>query len=497
VPVELPLLQHSESHGFTLLVREEHRLLPARQPHPGEQYRFHFDMTKCIGCKCCVVACNEQNGNPAHLNWRRVGEIEGGVYPVAQRWHMSMGCNHCLEPSCLVGCPVEAYSKDPLTGIVDHNPDTCIGCQYCTWNCSYGVPQFNAERGVVGKCDMCHGRLSQGLSPACVNACPEGAIEIEIVDIAEWRRDFEAGNAPGLPAAADSLSTTRITPPRELPPDLSRVDSGRIQPEHAHASLVLLLVLTQLSIGGFIALWLLELAGATLQPIAAVLPLAIAAIALSAAPLHLGRPVFAYRALKNWKRSWLSREIAALSVFAAAASVYAGTLYFDLPRRELWGAGAIIAGLAGVLCSARIYMVPARPCWNLPHTIIDFYLTCAVLGPRLALASGVTDAGWMIALSVLGSFLQMANSGARYRHLVLSDSPELQASARLLRSELKGVFKLRFLLAVIALVCLPVSQIASFAFALAAELTGRWLFFTSVVPKSMASTFLTPRGAAS
>src|SRR5688572_31716269 len=43
--------------------------------------------------------------------------------------------------------------------------DACIGCQYCTWNCSYGVPQYNPERGVVGKCDMCHGRLSIGQTP--------------------------------------------------------------------------------------------------------------------------------------------------------------------------------------------------------------------------------------------------------------------------------------------------------------------------------------------
>ena len=46
--------------------------MPDRAPGPGEQYRFHFDMGKCIGCKCCVVACNEQNGNPASINWRRV-----------------------------------------------------------------------------------------------------------------------------------------------------------------------------------------------------------------------------------------------------------------------------------------------------------------------------------------------------------------------------------------------------------------------------------------
>ena len=170
-------------------------LIPERALEAGEQYRFHFDMTKCIGCKCCVVACNEQNGNPATLNWRRVGEVEGGYYPYAQRFHLSMGCNHCLEPSCLIGCPVEAYTKDAKTGVVLHNADTCIGCQYCTWNCSYGVPQYNAERGVVGKCDMCHNRLSDGMVPACVAACPEGAIAIEIVSVSEWRSDYLSANA--------------------------------------------------------------------------------------------------------------------------------------------------------------------------------------------------------------------------------------------------------------------------------------------------------------
>ncbi len=105
-------------HGLVQIETSPRELIPSRALEQGEQYRFHFDMTKCIGCKCCVVACNEQNGNPADLNWRRVGEVEGGYYPHTQRHYLSMGCNHCVEPSCMIGCPVEAYTKDPVTGVV-------------------------------------------------------------------------------------------------------------------------------------------------------------------------------------------------------------------------------------------------------------------------------------------------------------------------------------------------------------------------------------------
>ena len=50
-------------------------------PKEGEQYRFHFDATACVGCRCCEAACNEQNGNPANVKWRRVGEMEAGEFP--------------------------------------------------------------------------------------------------------------------------------------------------------------------------------------------------------------------------------------------------------------------------------------------------------------------------------------------------------------------------------------------------------------------------------
>src|SRR5690348_5335634 len=139
--MSLPLLERAKEDGITfVLTPKKNRAdalytiaLPETEApawtqalQPGEQYRFHFDMTKCIGCKCCVVACNEQNGNPAEINWRRVGEIEGGWYPNTQRLHLSIGCNHCLEPTCLTGCPVDAYSKDPKTGVVIHSAEACI-----------------------------------------------------------------------------------------------------------------------------------------------------------------------------------------------------------------------------------------------------------------------------------------------------------------------------------------------------------------------------------
>ena len=242
MPLPLHELAYSDSHSRIVRLTEnglevsplmpaevKTSLIPERELLSGEQYRFHFDMTKCIGCRSCEVSCNEQNGNPADIRWRRVGEIEGGTWPDTARHYLSMGCNHCLSADCLRGCPVDAYKKDPVTGIVLHSAEACIGCQYCVWNCPYSVPQFNSERGVVGKCDMCHNRLTSGLEPACVNACPENAIQIEIVDQLEWRSDYAAANAPGMPSAGHTISTTRITLPQDTIASLERVDIETIR----------------------------------------------------------------------------------------------------------------------------------------------------------------------------------------------------------------------------------------------------------------------------
>lgn len=478
--------------------------MPLRLPQAGEQYRFHFDMTKCIGCQCCVVACNEQNGNPAHIRWRRVGEIEGGIWPDTTRMYLSTGCNHCLEPTCLEGCPVDAYTKDPLTGIVLHSAERCIGCQYCTWNCSYGVPQYNAERGIVGKCDMCYGRLKDQHAPACVDACPEEAIRIEIVRIPEWRAGYaDAANAPGFPSADDSVSTTRITLPARLSPDLTRADANRVRPEHPHWALVLMTTLTQTAVGAFCALLLDQcISSARAVRSAAWAALLVAAIAMTASTLHLGRPAYAFRALRMWRRSWLSREVLLFTVFAALGTAYAVALWWSAALALLLGTCTVAAGVAAVFASARIYIVRARPAWNSGHTVAEFFLSAAFTGsifaalflpelrrPLLLFAAGAAAASL---LEQIVRLLWLANS----------DVFEMRATARLLSTRLRPWLVLRAAGLIAACFCLMrsplnlVGDMAVLGLALALEVLGRWLFFVSVVPKSIASSYLQTREAA-
>jgi len=488
-------------------VPSSNALMPARLPRPGEQYRFHVDMGLCIGCKCCVVACHEQNGNPASINWRRVGEIEGGFFPAASRSYLSMGCNHCVDPTCLSGCPVDAYAKDPVTGIVRHSAEACIGCQYCTWNCSYGVPQYNAERGVVGKCDMCYGRLEHGQSPACVAACPEGAIAIELVNMADWRA-AAATAAPGrgLPSLDGSLSTTRVTMPAHLPPNGRPVDLSHVTLEHAHWSLVFMTVLTQLSVGTFVVIWLLQLiGGATRLGTAAATSLVVAALALGGATLHLGRPAYAYRALRMWRRSWLSREVALFGAFSVVAGLYAIALLTLEPGAEavakaagsaaLGGLCALL-GIAGVTASACIYRVPSRPAWNTRFTLLQFNLTGAALGPLLVLAVGASDARGLAVAAAAMAGAQLLLIALRFVRLIATDSIELKGTARLLSTSLQPLFLARALLLGAGGVVLPLVASGSvlpwlaFVLALTGEIIGRYLFFVSVVPTHMATPYL-------
>jgi DMSO reductase iron-sulfur subunit len=491
-------------------------LIPERALEPGEQYRFHFDMTKCIGCRSCEVACNEQNGNPYDINWRRVGELEGGTYPDTLRHYLSMGCNHCLDADCVKGCPVEAYTKDPITGIVLHSADACIGCQYCVWNCPYSVPQFNAERGVVGKCDMCQGRLAEGLAPACVHACPEHAIEIEIVNKAAWKEDYATADAPGMPAARHTVSTTRITlPPAVAGGELERVDNGQIRIEHPHWSLVWMTTMVQAVVGALVVLLLTQ----AIDTLSLTLLAMLTAVALNISVFHLGRPAYAWRALKMWRRSWLSREVLLFALFflgigMSTATSWGMTLGLIHSARVLplltWTASLL--GVLGTVASAYIYLVPARPAWNMLHTPLDFLLSAALMGAILApvlqkiaamLGHMAPQIHWHLSPQastwpvVAIALLWLTNQFVRLLRLRRSTLFEARASFQLMRGALLQPTVVTSFLLVLVATGMVLGGLWSLGLlcALGAVVLARYLFFVSVVPLSMGLSFLRERRA--
>jgi DMSO reductase anchor subunit len=179
--------------------------------------------------------------------------------------------------------------------------------------------------------------------------------------------------------------------------------------------------------------------------------------------MHLGRPIHAYRAVKMWKRSWLSREVLMFGAFSNVAAMYAGALWFGLPGSVLLGALTVLFGIAGVTASAYIYRVPARPAWNTPYTLL------------------------------------------RFLRLIASENLELKGTARLLSTVLRGHFVSRGCLLAVGGVVMPLlvasrgdlptlwsalAMGAALALAMSGEILGRYLFFVSVVPRQMAAAYL-------
>ena len=151
-----------------------------------------IDVTTCIGCKACQVACSEWNDlraevgntvgvydNPADLQpkaWTvmRYSEVEiNGKF----EWLIRKdGCMHCADPGCLKACPSEGAIIQYANGIVDFQSEHCIGCGYCVAGCPFNIPRVSKEDNHSYKCTLCVDRIAVGQEPACVKTCPTGAI---------------------------------------------------------------------------------------------------------------------------------------------------------------------------------------------------------------------------------------------------------------------------------------------------------------------------------
>jgi DMSO reductase anchor subunit len=199
--------------------------------------------------------------------------------------------------------------------------------------------------------------------------------------------------------------------------------------------------------------------------------------------------------MRGLRTSWLSREVLGLSLFAGAALVFAGMLLLNLPGRAWIGLATLLCGVAGVTCSARIYVVRARPAWYSGYTVAEFFATALLLGPMFVRATGVSDAPWMAWIAALGGAAQLLTQTLKFLWLSQSETFELRASSLLLSRRFRDAFLTRMGLLLTCGIVAPlvfdtqIAAIASLALALSGEWLGRWLFFVTVVPKNMAAAF--------
>jgi formate dehydrogenase iron-sulfur subunit len=390
--VERFALKHDQ-HQFPAQEKYYRDLIPLNAPQPGEQYAFAVSLDTCTGCKACVSACHSLNGLDDGELWRSVGLLQGGTRREPWQQTVTTACHHCEDPACANGCPVLAYEKDEATGIVRHLDDQCIGCQYCVLKCPYDVPKYSKERGIVRKCDMCQGRLAAGEAPACVQACPNEAIRIEIV------KNGASSSERMLPATFESSytrPTTSYRSSRAMPENARSADALELRLEHAHWPLILMLVLTQAAAGTYAA----ALAFPPLVYAATLLLHAGLAISV----LHLGRPMGAWRFFLGLRKSWMSREILAFGVFAGAGVAFAAATFFGLGLARMAGVATIVCAVAAVACSAMIYVDTRRPWWSAPlafgrffgsTTVLGIYALAVALASPLALCAAVV-AHWVL-----------------------------------------------------------------------------------------------------
>jgi formate dehydrogenase iron-sulfur subunit len=465
-------------------------LIPLSRPGVGQQYAFDVDLDRCSGCKACVTACHSLNGLADNETWRAVGSLHGGTAAAPFQATVTTACHHCVDPGCLNGCPVLAYEKDPVTGIVRHLDDQCIGCQYCVLKCPYEVPQYNSDLGIVRKCDMCSSRLAAGEAPACVQACPSEAIRITVIDKKEIAVSTTTATrlVPGSPESSITIPTTSYRTVRPFPANTHAGDAALLKPAQGHPPLVWMLILTQLSVGmfcfGLLNLSLID----TFQTRFFSIAFGAGLAGLIASVFHLGRPFQAWRSFLGWRKSWLSREI----LFFGAYISFAATFTFSQFNPLLPAVAA--TGLIAVFSSVMVYADTRRAFWSFARSSSRFFGSVTVLGLAATIMITVIMLGTVpkdlvIALMVLTT-VKLAFE------LKKSNDPQIKRSSELQWGLLRGWAIARYVCGAMGGFILPAALLggipfapavafAAFVFRLAGELLERHLFFVAIAPPRM------------
>lgn len=199
----------------------------------NKQYGFHFDASRCTGCKTCQTICKEKHQKHDQISVRRVYEYVGGsVEDLGDgtfannsvfAYFSSISCNHCSEPVCVKACPTSACHKERSTGLVKIDASICIGCGSCARACPYDAPQLDQARKVMIKCDGCADKLAEGELPRCVFGCPQRALDFgEIEELRRKYPDAKIANVAPLPSSSITKPNLLITEAKSSRPSGSK-----------------------------------------------------------------------------------------------------------------------------------------------------------------------------------------------------------------------------------------------------------------------------------
>jgi len=348
---------------------------------------FIFDLNKCVGCEACVVACQIENYELQSESWRSVSTFNEFQHPALPLFHFSLACNHCDDPSCLTGCPANAFTMDPVHHTVDHNQDLCIGCRYCTWTCPYDAPKYVTAKGTIEKCTLCKERIVEGRKPNCANLCPTGALafgEMETKIATDVPGFTDKGLWPGikiipLRKKGRPLSATRTLSETEN----SRFQQAQFRDERKSTlkSEWPLVLFTLLAAFLFAVTAAAFVSTPVLDPLMYI-ALGVGGLIVSA--VHLGKAVKAWRALLNVRSSWLSRELVAYSLFLGSSGVF-----LMVSSIRSIGILSMLLGLAALVSIDMVYATverrstPVEKSGSVVITGILFFAVLAQMSPLM------------------------------------------------------------------------------------------------------------------
>jgi phenylacetyl-CoA:acceptor oxidoreductase subunit 1 len=371
------------------------------------------DLERCVGCQTCTASCRHANATSPAVQWRKVLDVEAGVFPNVSRTFVPVGCQHCADPPCMHVCPTTA-TRQRTDGIVIIDYDLCIGCAYCEVACpyqarflvnaqhfAYGTAMRNeieredpARLGVAQKCTFCSDRIDFGLNnglkpglepratPACVNSCIADALQFGDVDDPSsnvsrllreqkhFRMHSELGTEPNFfylyAKAADADPPVAEASPARGDEQSNQARSRGVEPWHQphwNWKAAGNFLCGGVGTGLFAVAAVAALDGQSFAT-PALIALALVAFGLFLLIFKIGRPLRSIYVLRQPQRSWMSREAWVAGIFLPLALL---AVWFE--NRAL----VVVAAAFGLLFlySQSMILKEAKgiPAWRIPQIV--------------------------------------------------------------------------------------------------------------------------------